>query len=61
MNRSSLLVREPVDPPPEVNGTNGKEALPVTDTLPPAEPSTDSEEEEGGGAADNQETGKMRP
>ncbi|KAJ3611023.1 hypothetical protein NHX12_021039 [Muraenolepis orangiensis] len=28
VNRSSLLVREPVNPPPEVNGTNGDETSP---------------------------------
>ncbi|KAG7274086.1 hypothetical protein CRUP_028793 [Coryphaenoides rupestris] len=67
VNRSSLLVREPVDPPPpEENGTNGKEAVspPVAETLPPpAEHSTDSEEEEeegGGGAVNDKETVAVR-
>eukprot|EP00064_Thunnus_orientalis_P023728 superscaffoldBa00009275_g23983 len=49
VNRSSLLVPEQVTKPQEVNGTNGKAALPVTqcETNKQAEPSTDSEEEGG--------------
>ncbi|CAL8319260.1 unnamed protein product [Boreogadus saida] len=63
VNRSSLLVREPPDPPPEANGTNGKEEFPVKEAVPPAGPSMDEEEEEeeeeggGGGDADEIETG----
>nr|XP_019965093.1 PREDICTED: polyhomeotic-like protein 3 isoform X1 [Paralichthys olivaceus]XP_019965094.1 PREDICTED: polyhomeotic-like protein 3 isoform X1 [Paralichthys olivaceus] len=47
VNRSSLLVPEQVSRPQEVNGTNGRAALPVTDTPKQAEHSTDSDEEEG--------------
>ncbi|XP_072234492.1 uncharacterized protein [Leuresthes tenuis] len=50
VNRSSLLVPEQVSKPQEVNGTNGKAALPVTDSKKQPELSTDSEEEEGGDA-----------
>ncbi|XP_053268955.1 polyhomeotic-like protein 3 [Pleuronectes platessa] len=52
VNRSSLLVPEPVTTPQEVNGTNGRAALPVTDTPKQAEPSTDSDEEDGGDTDD---------
>ncbi|XP_070784170.1 polyhomeotic-like protein 3 [Enoplosus armatus] len=52
VNRSSLLVPEQVAKPQEVNGTNGKAALPVTDTLKQAEHSTDSDVEEGGDTDD---------
>ncbi|XP_044032005.1 polyhomeotic-like protein 3 isoform X2 [Siniperca chuatsi] len=52
VNRSSLLVPEQVAKPQEVNGTNGKAALPVTDTLKQAEHSTDSDVEEGGDTGD---------
>ncbi|XP_035527026.1 polyhomeotic-like protein 3, partial [Morone saxatilis] len=52
VNRSSLLVPEQVTKPQEVNGTNGKAALPVTDTIKQAEPSTDSEQEEAGDTDD---------
>ncbi|KAF6719587.1 Polyhomeotic-like protein 3 [Oryzias melastigma] len=48
VNRSSLLVPEQVTKPQEVNGTNGKAALPETDATKQRENSTDSEEEEGG-------------
>ncbi|KAM4606050.1 polyhomeotic-like protein 3 isoform 1-T2 [Polymixia lowei] len=50
VNRSSLLVQEQVSKPPEVNGTNGREASPVTDKQ--TEHSTDSEDEEGGATDD---------
>lgn len=52
VNRSSLLVPEQVAKPQEVNGTNGKAALPVTETLKQAEHSTDSDVEEGGDTDD---------
>ncbi|CAI5671077.1 unnamed protein product [Oreochromis niloticus] len=52
VNRSSLLVPEQVPKPQEVNGTNGKAALPVTETIKQTEHSTDSEEEEGGDTDD---------
>ncbi|RVE59129.1 hypothetical protein OJAV_G00201070 [Oryzias javanicus] len=52
VNRSSLLVPEQVTKPQEVNGTNGKAALPETDATKQRENSTDSEEDEGG-EADN--------
>ncbi|TDG97534.1 hypothetical protein EPR50_G00227450 [Perca flavescens] len=52
VNRSSLLVPEPVTKPEEVNGTNGRAALPVTDTKKQAEPSTESEGEEAGDTDD---------
>ncbi|XP_031141036.1 polyhomeotic-like protein 3 isoform X2 [Sander lucioperca] len=52
VNRSSLLVPEPVTKPEEVNGTNGSAALPVTDTKKQAEPSTESEGEEAGDTDD---------
>ncbi|XP_030612133.1 polyhomeotic-like protein 3 isoform X2 [Archocentrus centrarchus] len=52
VNRSSLLVPEQVAKPQEVNGTNGKAALPVTDTIKQTEQSTDSDEEEGGDTDD---------
>ncbi|XP_029384929.1 polyhomeotic-like protein 3 isoform X1 [Echeneis naucrates] len=47
VNRSSLLVPEQVAKPQEVNGTNGRAALPVTDVMKPSEHSTDSDEEGG--------------
>ncbi|XP_062297324.1 LOW QUALITY PROTEIN: polyhomeotic-like protein 3 [Scomber scombrus] len=49
VNRSSLLVPDQVTKPQEVNGTNGKAALPATqsETNKQAEPSTDSEDEGG--------------
>lgn len=46
VNRSSLLVPEQVTKPKEVNGTNGKAASPVSDTVKKSERSTESEEEE---------------
>uniref|UniRef100_A0A3Q2W6X0 Nascent polypeptide-associated complex subunit alpha, muscle-specific form-like n=1 Tax=Haplochromis burtoni TaxID=8153 RepID=A0A3Q2W6X0_HAPBU len=52
VNRSSLLVPEQVPKPQEVNGTNGKAALPVTETIKQTEHSTDSDEEEGGDTDD---------
>lgn len=52
VNRSSLLVPEQVTKPQEVNGTNGKAALPVTDAIKEAEHSTDSEQEEAGDTDD---------
>ncbi|XP_041817533.1 polyhomeotic-like protein 3 [Chelmon rostratus] len=52
VNRSSLLVPEQVTKPQEVNGTNGKAALPVTDTVKEAEVSTDSEQDEAGDTDD---------
>uniref|UniRef100_A0A3P9KRM9 FCS-type domain-containing protein n=1 Tax=Oryzias latipes TaxID=8090 RepID=A0A3P9KRM9_ORYLA len=52
VNRSSLLVPEQVTKPQEVNGTNGRAALPETDTTKQRENSTDSEED-GGGDTDN--------
>lgn len=52
VNRSSLLVPEQVTKPQEVNGTNGRAALPVTDTIKQAEHSTDSDEEDGGDTDD---------
>lgn len=52
VNRSSLLVPEQVTKPQEVNGTNGKAALPVTDTIKQAEHSTDSEQEDAGDTDD---------
>ncbi|XP_034427570.1 polyhomeotic-like protein 3 isoform X2 [Hippoglossus hippoglossus] len=52
VNRSSLLVPEQVTTPQEVNGTNGRAALPVTDTPKQAEHSTDSDEEDGGDTDD---------
>ncbi|XP_053198055.1 polyhomeotic-like protein 2 isoform X2 [Scomber japonicus] len=57
VNRSSLLVPEQVTKPQEVNGTNGKAALPATpsEITKQAEPSTDSEEE--GGDTDDPERG----
>ncbi|KAM4718864.1 polyhomeotic-like protein 3 isoform 2-T2 [Anableps anableps] len=48
VNRSSLLVPEQVPKPQEVNGTNGRPALPAAEPVKQAEPSTDSEEEDGG-------------
>lgn len=48
VNRSSLLVPGQVTKPQEVNGTNGKAALPLTDTTKQAEHSTDSEQDEAG-------------
>ncbi|XP_068160157.1 LOW QUALITY PROTEIN: polyhomeotic-like protein 3 [Antennarius striatus] len=48
VNRSSLLVPEEVTKQQEVNGTNGKAVLPVTDPLKEPDQSTDSEQEEGG-------------
>lgn len=49
VNRSSLLVPEQVTKPQEVNGTNGKVALPITDAAAKrAEHSTDSEQDEAG-------------
>ncbi|KAM4533870.1 polyhomeotic-like protein 3 isoform 2-T2 [Odontesthes bonariensis] len=54
VNRSSLLVPEQVTTPQEVNGTNGKAALPVTDSKKQPELSTDSEEEEGRDADDKE-------
>ncbi|XP_047205920.1 mucin-2-like isoform X2 [Girardinichthys multiradiatus] len=47
VNRSSLLVPEQVSKPQEVNGTNGKAALPAADPIKQTEASTDSEEEDG--------------
>lgn len=52
VNRSSLLVPEQVTKPQEVNGTNGRAALPVTDTRKQADHSTDSDEDEGGDTDD---------
>ncbi|XP_058484156.1 TRIO and F-actin-binding protein isoform X2 [Solea solea] len=52
VNRSSLLVPEQVTSPQEVNGTNGRAELPVTDAIKPAEPSSDSDEEDGGDTDD---------
>lgn len=52
VNRSSLLVPVQVPKPQEVNGTNGKAALPVTETIKQTEHSTDSDEEEGGDTDD---------
>ncbi|XP_051796343.1 polyhomeotic-like protein 2 isoform X3 [Acanthochromis polyacanthus] len=52
VNRSSLLVPDQVTKPQEVNGTNGRAALPVTDTIKPTEHSTDSDEEDGGDTDD---------
>ncbi|XP_027131254.1 polyhomeotic-like protein 3 isoform X2 [Larimichthys crocea] len=52
VNRSSLLVPEQVTKPQEVNGTNGKAALPVTDAIKQAEHSTDSEQEDAGDTDD---------
>ncbi|XP_008296832.1 polyhomeotic-like protein 3 [Stegastes partitus] len=52
VNRSSLLVPEQVTKPQEVNGTNGRAALPVTETIKQTEHSTDSDEEEGGDTDD---------
>lgn len=52
VNRSSLLVPEQVTKPQEVNGTNGKAALPETDAVKQAEHSTESEEEEAGDTDD---------
>lgn len=52
VNRSSLLLPEQVAKPQEVNGTNGKAALPEADALKQTEHSTDSDEEEGGDTDD---------
>lgn len=52
VNRSSLLVPEQVTKPQEVNGTNGRALLPVTDTIKQTEHSTDSDEDEGGDTDD---------
>ena len=52
VNRSSLLVPEQVTKPQQVNGTNGKAALPVTDATKQPEHSTDSEQEEAGDTED---------
>ncbi|XP_041823858.1 polyhomeotic-like protein 3 isoform X2 [Melanotaenia boesemani] len=52
VTRSSLLVPEQVAKPQEVNGTNGRAALPVKDTIKQPEHSTDSDEEEGGDTDD---------
>lgn len=52
VNRSSLLVPEQVTKPQEVNGTNGKAALPVTEAMKEADRSTDSEQEEAGDTDD---------
>uniref|UniRef100_A0A3Q2CKP6 Mucin-5AC-like n=1 Tax=Cyprinodon variegatus TaxID=28743 RepID=A0A3Q2CKP6_CYPVA len=49
VNRSSLLVPEQA-PKQEVNGTNGREALPAVEPIKQTEPSTDSEEEDAGDA-----------
>lgn len=49
VNRSSLLVPEQVTKPQEVNGTNGKAALPIADAAAKgAEHSSDSEQDEAG-------------
>ncbi|XP_054606940.2 polyhomeotic-like protein 3 isoform X2 [Nothobranchius furzeri] len=48
VNRSSLLVPDQVTKPQEVNRTNGRVELPVTETVKPAEQSTDSDEDGGG-------------
>uniref|UniRef100_A0A1A7WPJ4 Polyhomeotic homolog 3 n=1 Tax=Iconisemion striatum TaxID=60296 RepID=A0A1A7WPJ4_9TELE len=47
VNRSSLLVPDQVTKPQEVNGTNGREALPVTESVKSTEQSTDSDEDGG--------------
>ncbi|XP_035981110.1 nascent polypeptide-associated complex subunit alpha, muscle-specific form-like isoform X2 [Fundulus heteroclitus] len=52
VNRSSLLVPDQVSKTQEVNGTNGRAALPAADPVKPAAPSTDSEEEDGGDEGD---------
>lgn len=52
VNRSSLLVPEQVAKPQQVNGTNGKAALPVTEATKQPEHSTDSEQEEAGDTDD---------
>lgn len=60
VNRSSLLVPEQVAKPQEVNGTNGKAELPVTDAVKQAEHSTDSEEEEEEEAGDTDDPGNSK-
>ncbi|XP_061820974.1 uncharacterized protein [Nerophis lumbriciformis] len=45
VNRSSLLLPEKTAQPQEVNGTNGKAALPVTESSEAVEHSSDSDEE----------------
>ena len=63
VNRSSLLLPGQVTKPQEVNGTNGKAALPVREAPKGTEHSSDSEQDEGGDAdvPGNRESDRLVP